>query len=133
MKTLRRILLAVAAAALTCLMAGGCGVSKIKDIKLVSAGVKYIIPTSLRTFDAVLELGVDNIFNYVDRTMRPYHLGNNTSGTTVHVTFGIKFNYGKRVKNNIYSPYYHCICYYNSSYNGGNYSARSWLEHGRYF
>ena len=50
-----------------------------------------------------LELGVDNIFNYVDRTMRPYHLGSNTSGTTVHATFGIKFNYGKRVKNNIYS------------------------------
>jgi len=45
-----------------------------------------------------LELGVDNIFNYVDRTMRPYHLGNNTSGTTVFGTFGIKFNYGKRVK-----------------------------------
>lgn len=60
MKTLRRILLAVAAAALTCLMAGSCGVSKIKDIKLVSAGVKYIIPTSLRTFDAMLELGIDN-------------------------------------------------------------------------
>ena len=50
-----------------------------------------------------LELGVDNIFNYVDRTMRPYHLGNNTSGTTVHVTFGIKFNYGKRVKKHILS------------------------------
>ncbi len=45
-----------------------------------------------------LELGVDNIFNYVDRTMRPYHLGNNTSGTTVFGTFSIKFNYGKRVK-----------------------------------
>ena len=45
-----------------------------------------------------LELGVDNIFNYVDRTMRPYHLGNNTSGTTVYGTISIKFNYGKRVK-----------------------------------
>ena len=45
-----------------------------------------------------LEVGVDNIFNYVDRTMRPYHLGNNTSGTTVYGTFSIKFNYGKRVK-----------------------------------
>jgi len=45
-----------------------------------------------------LELGVDNIFNYVDRTMRPYHLGNNTSGTTVYGTFSVKFNYGKRVK-----------------------------------
>ena len=50
-----------------------------------------------------LELGVDNIFNYVDRTMRPYHLGSNTSGTTVHATLNIKFNYGKRVKNNILS------------------------------
>ena len=50
-----------------------------------------------------LELGVDNIFNYVDRTMRPYHLGSNTSGTTVHATLNIKFNYGKRIKNNIYS------------------------------
>ena len=47
-----------------------------------------------------LELGVDNIFNYVDRTMHPYHLGNNTSGTTVYGTLGIKFNYGKRLKNN---------------------------------
>ena len=50
-----------------------------------------------------IELGVDNIFNYVDRTMHPYHLGNNTSGTTVYGTFGIRFNYGKRVKNNILS------------------------------
>ena len=44
-----------------------------------------------------LELGVDNIFNFVDRTMRPYHLGNNTSGTTVYGTFSIRLNYGKRV------------------------------------
>ena len=45
-----------------------------------------------------LEFGIDNIFNYVDRTMHPYHLGNNTSGMTVYGTFSIKFNYGKRVK-----------------------------------
>ncbi len=45
-----------------------------------------------------LEFGVDNIFNFVDRTMRPFHLGNNTSGTTVHATFSIRFNYGKRSK-----------------------------------
>jgi hypothetical protein len=60
MKKLGRILSLAVAVALTCLMAGGCGVSKIKDIKLVSAGVKYIIPTSMRSFDAVLTLGVDN-------------------------------------------------------------------------
>ncbi len=52
-----------------------------------------------------LEFGVDNIFNFVDRTMRPYHLGNNTSGTTVHGTFIIRFNYGKRTKpNNLLTP-----------------------------
>ena len=45
-----------------------------------------------------LEFGVDNIFNFVDRTMRPFHLGNNTSGTTVHATFSIRFNYGKSSK-----------------------------------
>ena len=45
-----------------------------------------------------LELGVDNIFNYVDRTMHPYHLGTNTPDRTVHATLTIKFNYGKRVK-----------------------------------
>ncbi|MCR5820190.1 MAG: TonB-dependent receptor [Bacteroidaceae bacterium] len=45
-----------------------------------------------------LEVGVDNIFNYVDRTMHPYHLGTNTSGTTVHGTFSITFNYGKRLQ-----------------------------------
>ena len=47
-----------------------------------------------------LEFGVDNIFNYVDRTMHPYHLGTNTSGTTVYGTFSIKFSGGKRVKQN---------------------------------
>ena len=50
-----------------------------------------------------LEFGIDNIFNYVDRTMHPYHLGNNTSGTTVYGTFSIKFKYGKRVSNHIIS------------------------------
>ena len=44
-----------------------------------------------------IEAGVDNIFNVVDRTMRPYHLGNNTSGTTVYGTFSIRFSNGKRV------------------------------------
>lgn len=44
-----------------------------------------------------IDLGIDNIFNYVDRTMRPYHLGTNTSGRTVFATLNIRFNYGKRV------------------------------------
>ena len=49
------------------------------------------------------ELGVDNIFNYIDKTMRPYHLGTNTSGTTVYATIAIKFNYGKSFKKHILS------------------------------
>ncbi|MBQ0019901.1 MAG: TonB-dependent receptor [Bacteroidales bacterium] len=42
-----------------------------------------------------LELGVDNLLNYRDRTMRPYHLGTTTAGTTVFATFSIKFKQGK--------------------------------------
>lgn len=50
-----------------------------------------------------VELGIDNIFNYVDRTMRPYHLGANTSGTTLYAAFSIRFNSGKRIKKTYYS------------------------------
>lgn len=45
-----------------------------------------------------LEVGVDNIFNYVDRTMHPYHLGTNSPGTTVFANFTIRFNQGKKLK-----------------------------------
>jgi len=44
-----------------------------------------------------LELGVDNILNYVDRTMHPYHLGTNNAGTTVFATFSIKFRQGNKI------------------------------------
>lgn len=44
------------------------------------------------------EAGVDNIFNCVDRTPRPYHLGTTTPPTTFYATFSIKFNQGKKVK-----------------------------------
>lgn len=42
-----------------------------------------------------MELGVDNIFNYVDRTMQPFHRGTNSSGTTLFASFSIRFNQGK--------------------------------------
>ncbi len=41
-------------------LAGGCAVSRIKDISLVSTGVKYVVPTSSRSMDAMLLLEVDN-------------------------------------------------------------------------
>lgn len=46
-----------------------------------------------------LEAGVDNILNYRDRTMRPYHLGTTTSGITAFATFSIKFKQGKAIRN----------------------------------
>lgn len=48
-----------------------------------------------------VEAGVDNIFNYVDRTMHPYHLGTNSAGTTVYASFAIKFNQGKKINSKI--------------------------------
>lgn len=49
------------------------------------------------------ELGIDNIFNYKDTTIHPYHLGTTTGGMTVYASFAIKFNKGKKI-NNIYKP-----------------------------
>lgn len=44
-----------------------------------------------------LELGMDNIFNYRDTTMHPYHLGTTTAGRTVYATFSLRFNQGKKL------------------------------------
>lgn len=44
-----------------------------------------------------LEAGVDNIFNYVDRTPHGLHLGSTTPGTTVYCTFTIRFAQGKKI------------------------------------
>lgn len=44
-----------------------------------------------------VEAGVDNIFNKVDRTPKPYHLGTTTPPTTVYASFCVRFNQGKKV------------------------------------
>ena len=46
-----------------------------------------------------LEAGVDNIFNYCDRTPHGLHLGTTTPGTTVYASFTIRFNQGKKLNN----------------------------------
>ena len=46
-----------------------------------------------------LEAGIDNIFNYVDRTPHGLHLGTTTPGTTIYAKFTIKFSKGKRTSN----------------------------------
>jgi outer membrane receptor for ferrienterochelin and colicins len=47
-----------------------------------------------------LEAGVDNIFNYVDRTYHGLHLGTTTPGTTIYATFTIRIKDGKHNINN---------------------------------
>ncbi len=46
-----------------------------------------------------VEMGMDNILGYVDRTIHPYHLGTTNAGRTVYATFSIKFRQGKRFIN----------------------------------
>ncbi|MBQ8099041.1 MAG: TonB-dependent receptor [Bacteroidaceae bacterium] len=47
-----------------------------------------------------LDAGVDNIFNYCDRTYHGLHLGTTSPGRTVYATFNIKFSKGKKFNNN---------------------------------
>ncbi len=49
-----------------------------------------------------LEAGVDNIFNYVDRTYHGLHLGTTSPGTTVYASFTVRFSDGKRKLRNTY-------------------------------
>ena len=59
MKHLRKIGIALALVA-SLLAVSGCAVTKIREIRITSVGVKYIVPTSSRSLDAVLLLGIDN-------------------------------------------------------------------------
>ena len=47
-----------------------------------------------------VEAGIDNIFNYVDRTDHGLHVGTTTPGTTAYATLTIRFKEGKNLKNN---------------------------------
>lgn len=42
------------------------------------------------------EAGIDNIFNYVDRTPHGLHLGTTSPGTTVYASLTLRFQQGKR-------------------------------------
>lgn len=52
-----------------------------------------------------IEAGVDNIFNYRDRTPHGLHLGTTTPGTTVYATFTVRFRQGKKLNNNYKSNF----------------------------
>ena len=46
-----------------------------------------------------MEAGVDNIFDYVDRTPHGLHLGTTTPGRTFYVALTFRLNYGKKLFN----------------------------------
>ena len=46
-----------------------------------------------------IDVGIDNIFNYVDRTPHGLHLGTTTPGRTVYATLTVRFNQGKKLTN----------------------------------
>jgi outer membrane receptor for ferrienterochelin and colicins len=46
-----------------------------------------------------IEAGVDNIFDYVDRTPHGLHLGTTTPGRTIYASLTIRFNQGKKLTN----------------------------------
>jgi len=45
-----------------------------------------------------MEAGIDNIFNYVDRTYHGLHLGTTSPGRTVYGTLTVRFAQGKKLK-----------------------------------
>ena len=45
-----------------------------------------------------IEAGLDNIFNYVDRTYHGLHLGTTTPGRTIYGTLTVRFTQGKKLK-----------------------------------
>ena len=86
MKAFRRIGIVCALVAAVVAFSG-CSVAKIKDLKVTSVGVKYLVPTSSRSMDAVLLLGLDNpsitftvddvrgVVKYYDREMVHFTAG----------------------------------------------------------
>ena len=56
MKPIRHIVLLLVAV----LMLSSCGMSKVKDISLSSVDIAYIVPTSMRSMDGKLLLGINN-------------------------------------------------------------------------
>ena len=46
-----------------------------------------------------IDAGIDNIFNYIDRTPHGLHLGTTSPGRTVYASLTIRFNQGKKLTN----------------------------------
>lgn len=46
-----------------------------------------------------VEAGIDNLFNYIDKSDHGLHLGTTTPGTVIYAAFTIRFNQGKKLNN----------------------------------
>ena len=57
----------------------------------------HLLPLTSHLF--TIDGGIDNIFNYVDRTPHGLHLGTTTPGRTVYVSLAVRFNEGKKLIN----------------------------------
>lgn len=51
-----------------------------------------------QSMDYRVEAGIDNIFNYCDRTPHGLHLGTTTPGRTLYATLTVRFKQGKRIR-----------------------------------
>ena len=65
-----------------------------KGYQLWRLSTTHQIGRSLR-----MEAGIDNIFDYVDRTPHGLHLGTTTPGRTVYASLTLRFNQGKKLTN----------------------------------
>jgi len=52
-----------------------------------------------------IEAGIDNIFNYIDKTPHGLHLGTTTPGTTIYASLTVRFSQGKKLKNSYKSNF----------------------------
>ena len=59
---------------------------------------RYACSPRRSAFRFQLEAGIDNIFNYCDRTPHGLHLGTTTPGRTLYAALTVRFKEGKKVK-----------------------------------
>ena len=69
-----------------------------KGYQIWRLGTTHDFGTSGKKLSYRVEAGVDNIFNYVDRTYHGLHLGTTNPGTTLYAKFTVKFAQGKNLK-----------------------------------
>ena len=60
MKTSRKISVLLVLTLMLSVLSGCSGIRKMKDVKITSVGVKYFVPTSMKSGEGILTLGIDN-------------------------------------------------------------------------